>query len=100
MRVAQTIAGPWPRPTSTTVRMRPASLYIWPCCVKILAMEIQLDTAACTSIGMCESLAPDVFELGDDGFLTVHADVAEETDRAELVAACEACPNSALTVVG
>lgn len=63
-------------------------------------VKILLDTSACTSIGMCESLAPDVFELDDDGYLQIHEESPDESRRAEITAACEACPNSALTVEG
>lgn len=63
-------------------------------------MKIVLDTDACTSIGMCESLEPDIFELDDDGYLQIHEEHPEESRRAEVVAACEACPNSALSVEG
>lgn len=69
-------------------------------CQSLGRMRILLDESACTSIGMCESLAPDVFELDDAGLLLVHDEEPEEARRAEVVAACEACPNSALTVEG
>lgn len=63
-------------------------------------MRILLDESSCTSIGMCESLAPDIFEVDDDGLLLVHEDAPSEERRSEVAAACEACPNSALTLAG
>ncbi len=59
-------------------------------------MKIVLDESKCTSIGMCESLAPDVFEIGDDGYMTVLDTSPDESRRTEIQAACDACPNSAL----
>ncbi|MFC7571389.1 ferredoxin [Klenkia terrae] len=32
-------------------------------------MRIVLDENKCSSLGMCESVAPDFFEVGDDGAL-------------------------------
>lgn len=63
-------------------------------------MRILLDESACTSIGMCESLAPDVFELDDAGLLLVLDPEPDAARRAEVASACEACPNSALTIEG
>lgn len=62
-------------------------------------MRILLDETKCSSIGMCESLAPDVFEVGDDGALTVLDPEPDEGRRSEIAAACESCPTSALTLL-
>ena len=34
-------------------------------------MRVVLDETRCSSLGMCESVAPAFFEVGDDGALTV-----------------------------
>jgi ferredoxin len=61
-------------------------------------MKIILDTNKCSSIGMCESLAPDVFEVGDDGALKVLQPNPREDRRAEMEQACLACPTNALRI--
>lgn len=62
-------------------------------------MKIHVDRGRCTGIGMCESIAPDFFEVEDDGRLTLHRETTDE-DTAEAVAeAVRACPALALTLV-
>lgn len=61
-------------------------------------MRIVLDQRKCSSIGMCESVAPDVFEVGDDGALTV-LEPEQPDSRRELVEdAVAACPTGALSL--
>lgn len=59
-------------------------------------MKIELDRDKCTGIGMCESVAPDYFEIDDDGALVVHRDVVDESQLTEVEAAILACPTAAL----
>ena len=63
-------------------------------------MEIVLDEDLCTSLGVCESVAPDLFEVGDDGALVVHEAHPDESRRADVEAACAGCPTGALSVRG
>jgi ferredoxin len=59
-------------------------------------MRIVLDRAKCIGIGICESLAPEVFEVNDDGDLIVlHAEVPASAE-ADVAAAAEGCPTRAL----
>jgi ferredoxin len=62
------------------------------------AVRVVVDTRLCASTGMCESVAPDVFEIGDDGALVVHHELvpAELVDAAREAARC--CPTRALSV--
>ena len=61
-------------------------------------MKIVLDEAKCSSLGMCESVAPDFFEVGDDGELHL-LDVAPPADQRELIEeAVAACPTGALSI--
>ncbi|MCL8025763.1 ferredoxin [Nocardioides bruguierae] len=59
-------------------------------------MRVVHDQARCASIGMCEDLAPDVFEVSDDGALTVLDSTPASERQAAVRAACEACPTGAL----
>ena len=61
-------------------------------------MKIVLDEAKCSSLGMCESVAPDFFEVGDDGELNL-LDVTPPADQRELIEeAVAACPTGALSL--
>ena len=62
-------------------------------------MRIVLDESKCSSLGMCEAVAPDVFEVGDDGALTVLQPEQPADRRALMLEAVAACPTGALTLV-
>jgi ferredoxin len=61
-------------------------------------MRIVLDESKCSSLGMCESVAPDFFEVGDDGALAVLDSTPGDEHRALLEEACAACPTGALSL--
>ena len=61
-------------------------------------MRIVVDRTKCSSIGLCEATAPDLFEIGADGALHVfEADVPADR-RVDLEQACENCPTQALSI--
>jgi ferredoxin len=62
-------------------------------------MRIVVDYDKCTGLGMCEAEAPELFEVQDDGSLTVLNEKPSEEHRAECEAAVEACPTEALSLV-
>ncbi|HZZ51241.1 MAG TPA: ferredoxin [Pseudonocardia sp.] len=62
-------------------------------------MRIVVDYDKCTGLGMCEAEAPDLFEVQDDGSLTVLVEKPAESQREELEAAVESCPTEALSIV-
>ena len=47
-------------------------------------MKIRVDWDKCTGMGMCESLAPDVFEVDDDGSLILHAEEVPDGQEDEV----------------
>lgn len=59
-------------------------------------MRIAHDADRCASTGLCESLAPGVFEIGADGALIV-IDPAAVDDRVRDAVA--ACPTAALRLL-
>ena len=59
-------------------------------------MRIVLDRAKCTGIGICESFAPTVFEVDDNGELLVLAAEVPEGALDEVTEAVEGCPAMAL----
>lgn len=62
-------------------------------------LRIVVDYDKCTGLGMCEAEAPDLFEVQDDGSLTVLNDQPSDEQREEAEAACESCPTEALSLV-
>jgi ferredoxin len=61
-------------------------------------MKIVVDGTRCSSIGMCEAVAPDLFEIGDDGALTILQENPPADRRADLETACLDCPTQALHI--
>jgi ferredoxin len=61
-------------------------------------MRIAADTHTCEGLGMCEAMAPDFFEVGDDGHVLVHDEHPPEGHRADVAAAVDACPVLALSL--
>ena len=62
-------------------------------------MRIVVDYVKCTGLGMCEAEAPDLFEVGADGGLTVLSQCPAADRRAAAAAAVESCPTEALSLV-
>ena len=61
--------------------------------------RIEVDRDLCASTGGCEAIAPDVFEIGDDGALVI---LQPEPPAGELDAvrqAVDGCPTRALRLV-
>lgn len=59
-------------------------------------MKVTVDRGRCTGLGICESLAPDVFELNDDGELELTTDAVPEERLADVESAIDGCPTEAL----
>jgi ferredoxin len=52
----------------------------------------------CASVAMCVVLAPDAFQLGEDGISTFIAD--SDVNVEQLRQAAEGCPMSAIQLIG
>lgn len=63
-------------------------------------MRIVADHDTCEGLGMCEAMAPDFFEVGDDDLVKVLNAEPDESDRADVEAATLACPVLALKLEG
>lgn len=61
-------------------------------------MKIVVDYTKCSSIGLCEAGAPDIFQIGPDGVLTILMDDIPEDRSIDLEQACENCPTQALSI--
>jgi ferredoxin len=62
-------------------------------------MRVEVDLDKCTGHGICESIADDVFEVGDDGIVVIHQPERPESDRARMEQAVTQCPVAALRLV-
>lgn len=60
--------------------------------------RVQVDRERCVASGVCESLAPDVFEIDDDGVLQVHRDEPGVDQLDEVRDAVQQCPARALAL--
>lgn len=58
-----------------------------------------MNRGRCTGIGICESISPAYFEVGDDGVLILVRETVDDADRAEVEEAVRSCPAAALTIV-
>ena len=57
--------------------------------------RISIDRSLSSGYGVCESIAPDVFELGDDGLAVLRAGMSEDEAVQE---ACDSCPAGAISI--
>lgn len=63
-------------------------------------MKVVVDKTRCSSIGLCEATATDIFEIGADGALHILVEDIPEARRVDLEQACENCPTQALSIEG
>ena len=59
------------------------------------AYRVQIDRSLCSSFGICEALAPDLFALGPDGLVSL---LAAATDDEVVLEAAKSCPVGAIAV--
>jgi ferredoxin len=61
-------------------------------------MKVEVDELRCTGHGVCESLLPAVFEVGDDGIVEVHHNALGNDVVEQVRTAVRDCPTQALRV--
>jgi ferredoxin len=62
-------------------------------------MRVEVDLDKCTGHGICESIAEDVFEVTDDGYVVLHDPERPESDRERMRQVVTQCPAAALRLV-
>ena len=62
-------------------------------------MKIEVDFDKCTGLGICESLAPEHFEVNDDGDLVLLRDGVSADDLQSIEEAVAGCPTEALRLL-
>jgi ferredoxin len=61
-------------------------------------MKVIVDFAKCTGLGICESMAPEIFEVNDEGRLVlVKEDIADD-ELQSVEEAVAGCPTAALRI--
>lgn len=61
-------------------------------------MKIIVDRSKCTTIGICESLAPEYYEVNEDGDLVVLREDVPDGDLELLMKTVTECPTGALSL--
>lgn len=61
-------------------------------------MRVTVDENSCEASGFCESIAPDVFELGDEDVVQIADGPVPEHLQIDVRAAVEQCPKAALRI--
>ena len=61
-------------------------------------IRIEVDLEACESTGFCAQVAPEVFEISDEGELRLLRDTAEAALEGRLREAEELCPTQAIRI--
>ena len=61
-------------------------------------MKIMVDRSKCAGLGLCEAVAPDIFEVDQGGELVLHDDAVTDDRRADVDDAVDGCPTQALSV--
>lgn len=62
-------------------------------------MRIELDRTKCTGLGICESLAPNHFEVDADGRLELLDENVTDADLGAVDEAISGCPTEALRLL-
>lgn len=62
-------------------------------------MKVVVDFDLCQSNGICQGLAPEVFEVDDDGYLQLLQEHPDESLRSKVEMAVNSCPVQAISLV-
>jgi ferredoxin len=64
-----------------------------------MAFRIVVDYDLCDTQAICTTIAPDIFEVGDDDVMHVVNDRPGEDARARVMSAVNSCPKGAISIV-
>jgi ferredoxin len=63
-----------------------------------MTMKISVDFDLCESNGLCEAMAPEVFELDDDDLLQLRTEQTTDENVEDVKRAVAACPRAAISL--
>ncbi|NRQ48407.1 ferredoxin [Aeromicrobium stalagmiti] len=61
-------------------------------------MKVVVDFEKCTGLGICESMAPEFFEVNDDGELVLLKEDISDEELQAVEEAVASCPTEALLI--
>ena len=61
-------------------------------------MKVNVDADACMGCGVCETIVPEVFSLGDEGYAVTLLGPTPEQFRDLIQQAIDECPEEAISV--
>ena len=61
-------------------------------------MRVVVNMNQCESNALCMGVAPDIFQLDDDDYLTVLNETPGESDRDRVLEAVRMCPKQAISI--
>jgi ferredoxin len=61
-------------------------------------MRITVDRSRCATLGMCEEIAPDYFEVTDEGSMRLVVEDVSPADEDRIYDAVSRCPMQALSL--
>jgi len=61
-------------------------------------MKVVVDFDKCNSNAVCQSVAPEVFEVREDNFLYILRENPSEALRSKVEAAVRSCPTKAISI--
>lgn len=62
------------------------------------AVRIEFDQDSCIGSGICESIAEDLFRIGDDGLMALVTDAVSSEREEAVLQAVSRCPTRAIRV--
>lgn len=61
-------------------------------------MKASIDRENCISCGLCTTICPEVFRMGEDGPAEAYVDIVPSASEKAAMEAMEGCPVSVITV--
>ena len=61
-------------------------------------MKAKVNKDVCIGCGACTTIAPDVFEFGDDGLAQAIKENIVEEEKEDVIDASESCPTGAIEI--
>ncbi len=62
-------------------------------------MKVQVNSEICAGFGICLGIAPEVFELHDDGYAIVLVSEVKPEDEDMMRRAASQCPSQAISLI-
>lgn len=62
-------------------------------------IRLRVDRNRCTGLGVCQAIAPDVFDIDDDGLMRIIESCPSESLRSALDEAVSSCPTEAISII-